>query len=76
MSPTAAAKEVPRETQGPKESDLFRHQDELTSGPAAGQDARVGVRAFAEKCASTPRPLMPAISAAFPPQPVSDLQEQ
>ncbi|MFD7604262.1 hypothetical protein [Streptomyces mirabilis] len=55
---------------------MFRHQGELTSGPADGQDARVGVRAFAEKCAGTPRPLMPAISAAFSPQPVSDLQEQ
>ncbi|MFG2260276.1 hypothetical protein [Streptomyces mirabilis] len=55
---------------------MFRRQDELTSGPAAGQDARVGVRAFAEKCASTQRPLMPATSAAFPLQPVSDLQEQ
>lgn len=56
---------------------MFRHQDENTSGPAAGQDARVGVRAFADKRAPHPaRPQMPATSAAYPPQPVSDFQEQ
>lgn len=62
---------------GPKESDVFRHQGELTSGPAAGQDAQESARAFADKRAPHPaRPLMPATSAAFPPQPVSDFQEQ
>ncbi|MFD8005781.1 hypothetical protein [Streptomyces mirabilis] len=56
---------------------MFRHQDEITSGPAVGQDARVGVRAFAEKCAPTRRgPLMPATAVALPPRPVSDFQEQ
>ncbi|MGW4985885.1 hypothetical protein [Streptomyces mirabilis] len=65
---------------GLKESDVFRHQGELTSGSAAGQDAQEGARAFADKRAPHPaRPLMPATSAtsaAFPPQPVSDFQEQ
>jgi hypothetical protein len=56
---------------------VFRHQDGLTSGSAVGQDAREGARAFAGKRAPHPaRPLMPAISTAFPPQPVSDFQEQ
>lgn len=60
---------------GLKESDVFRHQDELVSGPAAGQDAHEGARAFAEKRAPHPtRPLTPATSAAFPPQPVSDFR--
>jgi enoyl-CoA hydratase len=45
----AAVKEVLRETQGLKESDAFRRQDELTSGLATSEDAREGARAFAEK---------------------------
>lgn len=51
----AAVKETLRETQGPKESDVFRHQDELTSGSAVGQDAREGARAFGGKRAPTRR---------------------
>ncbi|GAX57514.1 hypothetical protein SO3561_09084 [Streptomyces olivochromogenes] len=34
---------------------MFRHQDELTSGLAVGQDAREGARAFAGKRAPTRR---------------------